>query len=299
MVSPALVPLLGALAALTSALTWAIITLLVRTVSPPFSSIAVNALRSLLGGALLLGAVAVTGGAARLFAVSPQAFAFLAISIVVAIGVGDTAFFESTQRLGVASAMTISTSYPLVATVLAAVLLAEPVSLHTIAGSLLTIVGLSLIVLSRPDEGCARVAFWPGVGAAALAALAWAVSVILMKVPLREVDATTAQAIRLPVAGAVLWATPWARGAVRELRACDRGTKWRLGIVGALTALSSVTFVAGLKYGGVAVASVLSSTAPMFAIPLGLLFLGERLSLRAVVGSAITVAGVILVQWRA
>lgn len=291
-------PLLGALAALASAFTWAIITLLVRTVSPPFSSVVVNAIRSLLGGALLLGAVAATGGTARLFAVSPQALAFLAVSIVVAIGVGDTVFFESTQRLGVGPAMTISTSYPLIATMLAAVLLAEPVSVRTIAGSLLTIVGLSLIVLSHSDEGCGKADFWPGVGTAALAALAWAVSVVLMKVPLREVDATTAQAIRLPVAGAVLCATPWARGTLRELRLCDRTTRWRLAIVGALTALSSVTFVAGLKYGGVAVASVLSSTAPMFAIPLGLLFLGERLSLRAAIGSAVTVAGVVLVQWR-
>jgi drug/metabolite transporter (DMT)-like permease len=40
------------------------------------------------------------------------------------------------------------------------------------------------------------------------------------------------------------------------------------------------------------VASVLSSTAPMFAIPLGTLFLGERITASAALGTAVTVAGV-------
>ena len=36
----------------------------------------------------------------------------------------------------------------------------------------------------------------------------------MMKAPLQEMDATAAQGVRLPVAAALLWVTPWARGAV-------------------------------------------------------------------------------------
>ena len=46
----------------------------------------------------------------------------------------------------------------------------------------------------------------------------------------------------------------------------------------------------------VAVAAVLSSTAPLFAIPFGLIFLGERLTTRAVIGTLVTVAGVTILQ---
>ena len=45
-----------------------------------------------------------------------------------------------------------------------------------------------------------------------------------------------------------------------------------------------------------AAASVLSSTAPMFAIPLAVAFLGERLTARAILGVAVTVGGIVVLQ---
>jgi drug/metabolite transporter (DMT)-like permease len=57
-----------------------------------------------------------------------------------------------------------------------------------------------------------------------------------------------------------------------------------------------VMFVVGVKHAGVAVTTVLSSTAPMFAIPLGMIFLGERLSAAAVLGTVVTVAGIAILQ---
>jgi hypothetical protein len=54
--------------------------------------------------------------------------------------------------------------------------------------------------------------------------------------------------------------------------------------------------LASLKYAGVVVATVLSSTAPMFAIPLGFFFLGERLTIGAMLGSAVTLLGIALLH---
>src|SRR5204863_10073 len=136
---------------------------------------------------------------------------------VTAIAIGDTVFFESTRALGLGRAMTISMTYPLGAAALAAAFLGEPVTLPIAAGALLTLGGIVLIVAPwaerAPDE---RFAF--GVGTATLASLAWAVSVVLVKAPLREMDAVTAQAIRLPLAALVLWATPWARALAQAER---------------------------------------------------------------------------------
>ena len=61
-----------------------------------------------------------------------------------------------------------------------------------------------------------------------------------------------------------------------------------------LTAVSSVMFVAGLKYAGVGVATVLSSTAPLFALPIGLLAFGEPVTWRSAAGAVTCVAGIAL-----
>jgi drug/metabolite transporter (DMT)-like permease len=290
-------PALGAALALGSAATWALTSLLVRTLNPHFNSVAVNAIRTIAGGALLLGWVVVLDGGAGLVAISARNAMLLVVSIVLAIGIGDTVFFESTRRLGLGRGMTIAMAYPLVAAALAAAFLGEAITLRLVAGSLLTLSGLGLIALSRAGDAAATDGWWMGVGGAVLAALAWGVSTVLLKMPLGEVEPVTAQAVRLPLAGALLFATPWARGAVRTLRESAAGVVARMAFLSALTALSSVMFVGSLKYADVAMATVLSSTAPMFAIPLGLIFLGERLSLRPLVGALVTVFGIAVLRW--
>jgi drug/metabolite transporter, DME family len=251
--------------------------------------------RSTIGGVILVVWVLVTAGAGAFTAISASAWVLLTLSIVVAIALGDTVFFESTRALGLARAMTISTTYPLGAAAIAALFLDEPITLPIVAGALVTLGGLVLIVApwaERPPEE----RFWFGVGTAAVASFAWALSTVLVKPPLAEMDAVTAQAIRLPLASAFLWLLPWARGTPRALAGSGRSALSRILVLGLITSVSSVMFVAGVKHAGVAVASVLSSTAPMFAIPLAVAFLGERLTARAVVGVAVTVGGIVVLQ---
>ena len=286
---------LGALASLGAALMWAVTSLLARSLMPELGSVSVNAIRSTIGGVLLVGWVLATAGAGVFTGITASAWVLLALSIVMAIALGDTVFFESTRALGLARAMTISTTYPLGAAAIAAVFLGEPVTLAIAVGALVTLGGLVLIVAPwaerAPEE---RFGF--GVATATLASLAWAVSTVLVKPPLAEMDAVTAQAIRLPLASASLWLTPWARSAPRALALSSRSARVRIVVLGVITAVSSVMFVAGVKHAGVAVASVLSSTAPMFAIPLAVVFLGERLTARALLGAAVTVAGIVVLQ---
>ena len=285
----------GALAALGSAVAWAVTSLLARSLMSELGSVGLNAIRSTIGGALLIAWVLATAGAGAFTAISASAWLLLGLSIVTAIALGDTVFFESTRAIGVGRAMTISTTYPLGAAVIAAAFLNEPVTVPIAVGSLVTMAGLVLIVAPwaerAPEER-----FWFGVGAAAIASLAWAVSTVLVKPPLSEMGPVTAQAIRLPVASMVLWLTPWARSVPRAFVRSSRAVQIRIAILGAITSVSSVMFVAGVKHAGVAVASVLSSTAPMFAIPFAVVFLGERITLRAFLGIVLTLAGIIVLQ---
>jgi drug/metabolite transporter (DMT)-like permease len=98
------------------------------------------------------------------------------------------------------------------------------------------------------------------------------------------------------VAAVLLWATPWSWRDGRALLCSGRGVGLRLAVLSVVTALSSVMYVLAVKHSGVAVAAVLSSTAPLFAVPLGVLFLGERVPPMAVVGTAVAVAGVVVLK---
>jgi DME family drug/metabolite transporter len=289
-------PTLGALCALGAALAWSITSLLARSLMPHYGSVTINAVRSGIAGALLILCVAATDGPGALVAMSGWTFVLLAISIVAAIGIGDTVFFESTRAIGLGRAMTIATTYPVGAALLAAGLYGERITTAVAVGTLLTLGGVALIVSVRVDGAARPARLWFGVGAAVLASVAWAVSTVMMKTPLGEIEPLTAQAIRLPLASALLWLTPWAWRSGAALRQAGRGPLLRIGVLSVITAVSSVLFVASLKYAGVAVGAVLSSTAPLFALALGVIFLGERASPWTVLGALVAVTGIVVLQ---
>ena len=158
---------------------------------------------------------------------------------------------------------------------------------------MVTLSGLVLIVSDRtpttPESVEGR-----GLALAVIAALAWAVSAVFIRAPLREVDPITVQAVRMPLTALLLWATPWARGTARTLWRERRVVGRQVLVLGALTAFSGVTWMASLKYAGVALSTVLSSTSPLFALPIGLLAFGERVTWRAATGAALCIAGITL-----
>jgi drug/metabolite transporter (DMT)-like permease len=287
-------PAFGAACALGAALAWSITSLLARTLMPHYGSVTINAVRSGIAGTLLIAGVLLIDGPGVLVTMSTTTFLMLAVSIVAAIGVGDSVFFESTRAIGLGRAMTIATTYPIGAALMAAALYGERITLPIAGGTLLTLGGVALIVAVRPEARPERL--WFGVGTAVVASVAWAVSTVMMKTPLQEIEPLTAQAIRLPLASALLFLTPWTRGAAAALREGGRGPLLRIGALSVITAASSVLFVASLKYAGVAVGSVLSSTAPLFALPLGVMFLGERVSPWTVLGALVAVAGIVVLQ---
>lgn len=290
-------PAFGAVWALLSALVWTLIGVSARALAPHFNALSVNMLRSAVGGVMLGVVVLAIGGVGNLGAVSAWAWVLLTVSVITAFAIGDTAFFESTKTIGLARAMTISMIYPLIASGLGVWLLGERITAPVAAGTLVTLAGLALIVSDRaPAGGPASGETRRGLGLALLSAVVWGVSPVMMTPAIREVDPVSIQAVRLPLAAGVLWVTPWARGAGARVRRDWRTVGPLLLAIGALTALSAVTWVAALKYAGITVTTVLSSTSPLFAIPIGLVAFGERVSARAVAGILLAVAGIVLLS---
>ena len=289
-------PVFGAACALASALSWAITSLLVRQLGNVCSMMTINAVRISLSGLVLL--VISLGGTAReeLAAMSAFTFLLVASSTVLAAGIGDSIFFECARVLGLGRAMTLAMIYPLMAAAFAAAFLGEPITLRSAAGAVTTLAGLGLIVTARSDAGGTHEGQRRAVLLSFVVALTWAASAIIMKPAMRELSPLTAQGVRLPLVAAFLWLMPWSRAGLPRLLAAGRPVVAPLTVLTALTAISSMTWIAGLKYSDVVVATVLSSTSPMFALGLGAMFLGERLSPAAVLGALLTIAGIVVLD---
>jgi drug/metabolite transporter (DMT)-like permease len=161
----------------------------------------------------------------------------------------------------------------------------------------LTLVGVAWVIRERqPDATAADDArLRAGVAFGVLAAVCQAAGNVLTKLGAADASALAVSVVRLTAGGLGLGVQLAVAGrlleAVRPLG--DRVLAPRL-IVGTFlgTYLGIWLMNAGLKGADVGVASTLNSTSPIFVLPLAVVLLGERVSLRAVVGAIVAVAGV-------
>ena len=93
------------------------------------------------------------------------------------------------------------------------------VGVPRLAGIGLVIGGLALIIAGRGQDGPrGSLARRRGVLLVFLAAASWALSATIMKPALLQVPVLAGTALRIPMAGLVLWLTPWTRGTIDAIR---------------------------------------------------------------------------------
>ena len=285
---------LGILAGLGSGLNWAVTSFLIRSLLGRLAPVEVSAIRSTVGGGILLAAAIAAGQGADMLQAPLWVVLSLWTAILLAMGLGDTLFFRSMDYLGLTPALSLSLINPLLTTLTGIVIYGEPMTLARLVGIGLVIGGLGLIVSGREEDGARGPhATRLGLPLVFLAAASWAFSATIMKPALRQVPVLAGTALRIPMAGLVLWMTPWTRGALNAIRASTPAERLRLAIVCFLNAVGSGLFTITIRSGGVAVGNALASTAPLFAIPLEVVILKRRPSTRTIVGAVLTVSGII------
>jgi drug/metabolite transporter (DMT)-like permease len=288
---------MGVVGGLGSAITWATISILARALSDTLSPAGINAFRSTVGGLVVLVVAVAAGYGGEIVRMPLWAVLALGLSITIGYAIGDTLFFEGMQHLGVTRAHTLSMVHPLLTTLVGIGLLGEPITWRRALGILLVLGGIALIVTGEKDrEAETTTAHRRGIRLVLTAAVTWTLAAVLLKAPLGVVSAMAATAVRSPMGGLILWITPWTRGtwrAVRESRGREAG---RLLALCLLSAMSAFLFTLGIKYGGVAVGTVLSTTSPLFTIPMEIAILGRRPTRRTIRGAVTTVLGIALVS---
>ncbi|MFB6082591.1 MAG: EamA family transporter [Halanaeroarchaeum sp.] len=225
------------------------------------------------------------------------AMALFVAAGVVGTALGRLAIFTGIHRVG-ASINTAAVSIrPLFATLLAAVLLAEPVGLHTAVGIVILVVGLATLAFSRGGD----LSGWQPVDLVfpLAAALFFAVGNVARRFGLLAFDSVTLlEAVALNEVGSLVGLSLFAVATSRrDVLHAPRRTYAYFAGSGVITALALLSLFAALQRGRVAIVDPLAATAPLFTTVFAAVLLRdlERVTARVVLGAALVVVGVAVI----
>lgn len=314
---------MGELASLSASGVWAAASLMFARLGKTVSALALNWLKCVIALVLMVIVLLILEGTVWPDSLNLSQTVILAISGLVGLTVGDTAFFHALNRLGPRRTLLISALSPPMTAVMAVPVLGEPLGFSMLLGMTLTMGGVIWVILERhpnKDRETESGATPTAVTATATAttgdekqpkrfsrqlkigvlfglgyAFCQALGNVLTKLGGGHITALEISVVRLffGILGLTL-----ILGATRRLMTVaiplkDRRTAW---LVIAATFFGTFLGIwlmnAGLRYTYTGIASTLASTSPIFVLPLAYFFDGEKLTLRSVAGAFIAVSGV-------
>jgi drug/metabolite transporter (DMT)-like permease len=293
---------IGALAALASSFTWSAGSAVYARLSREYAPSQVSFTRALVAlplfffSALVLERVDLQQSLSQL--ASGNAF-WLVMSMIASYGLGDVAFLWSTRALGIPGALAIASSYPFWSAFAGYLFQGEVLSPTKIAGITCTVTGTILVVLVGYHHRQKNATHWldrfeVGLGLGFLTSLCWALNTFSVARGGQGLSPNVANTVRMLVA---LVLCPIIGYFI--LRKWRGGISWKrfkpLGWIFVLEAYGgSFFFMYGLSHAPLAVASALSSLAPVISVPAAWAGKHEPVSWIKAMGVCIAVVGAVL-----
>jgi DME family drug/metabolite transporter len=217
--------------------------------------------------------------------------------VIIGLVLGDTLYIKGMGIIGASKALPISITYPIFVLPFSATIIGESLSILTIGGVFITVMGLYLITApqrgSERASGAMRKRHWWGVSLILAASLCWAVGTMSLRFAMVDLDPILAGAIRMPFMTLVLFAIVNFRRSAAKVWNHGLRSLTILALAGILgIGLGGLLFMVGVKNAGAARTAILSATAPLFGVPLSMLMLRERITLKIVLGTILCVVGI-------
>lgn len=298
----------GELLGLIAAIIWATSNTLLRMQTARLGAVAVNFWRCVVTIPFFILLFLIVRDPGALRELAPLTLLYIVLGVCIGMVTGDTLQYHAIKLIGVSRSMPISGCFPLFTVFFAWLLNGEPIRAQVLGGAVVVMIGVLLI--SLPKRSAARVGIIAapapvavdrtnliGIAFSLIAAICWSLSTVVQSKALTHSDPITVNLVRMPVAACVLLVASRGRANI-PLRQFGGRTFLFLAIIGIFgTGLASIAYLGALKIAGAGRTAVLGATAPLFALPLSVLLLGERPGLRAVMGTLLTVLGIALVVW--
>lgn len=294
-VTPELV--LGTAAGFVASAMWAISVVVYRSQSKEIRPLAISSIKMWVALAFM-SIVVILPFRTSPFFVPIESLFYLALSISLGAVIGDTIYLTSQERIGVSYAFPIAMSFPILTYFLAIVFLGDVLVPSRLLGTVVTVGGLILISREQnmADENGLSAKLDPlGIALAFLTMVMFATGTVLLDIGVTAVDPIDANFVRVVFGSAEF--VPLFLVARHQGMPMPTPRAAKIVAVAGLfgMAIGSLLYVWMVKLIGAAMGSVIGSTSPLFAVPISVLYLKERLTALAAVGVLATVVGVMLV----
>ena len=232
---------------------------------------------------------------------APQRWLLLGLSSLVGFAISAPLLLRAFQTIGPRLTMLIASTSPIYAAFMAWLFLGEGLPPYTFVGIALVLGGVFLVVSAGVlgPFSVERATYRKGLATAFGAALAQGASFVLMAEGVAGgYPAMSASIIRTVVGIALLGAFIGLRGKLRSnlslVAAEPRALAFLTLASLAGPVIGTTLLLVSLQFTSVGISSTLTSTTPIFLIPISFVIFGEAITARACFGTIVAVAGVAL-----
>ncbi|MCG9726590.1 DMT family transporter [Vibrio brasiliensis] len=288
----------GEMAAIGAAIAWAVATWIYSQFSHRFSALQLNIVKGVIASAMMLMVLPFEGAVEP--SIETQHLIILAVSGVVGIAIGDSAYFASLKRIGANKTLLLESLAPPLSGVLALLALGSVLSVQSWLGVVVTTLAVTYVIF-QPSEANSEMS-WSGVAFGLLASVCQASGVVISHYALVAGDLPpllgafirlTVGVLAVMVVINLFEANPY-KGIKQHLKELTSGALlWLIGAIFVGTFLALWLQQVALKHANPAIAQTLIATSPLFILIIYLIK-GQRVSAKSALGTLVAVGGISL-----
>lgn len=291
-------PIIGELAALSTALCWAFGSTFFTISGSRIGSANVNRGRLIAAGILLCISHLIISGRLLPLDASLDRWVWLGLSGLVGFIIGDGMLFEAFVLIGPRLSMLMMSLVPIISALFAWLFMGEKLKLVEIFAILMTLAGIFWVIAEKNKTTQSQhgkklaLGIMMGIGGA----LGQAFGLILSKKGLEGgFPALSGNVIRVTTAAVAIWLIAFFSGKTRSTiqSFSDKRASWSLAggaffgpFIGVWLSLISI------KYARLGIATTFMSVTPIFLIPISRIVFGDKITIGSIMGTIIAVAGV-------
>jgi drug/metabolite transporter (DMT)-like permease len=285
--------------AFLTAIIWAFATIMFKKSGETVHPIMLNLFKDVLGFVLLIPTAFILGQE-LLHSVPLADYILLLASGVIGIGIADTFYFMSLNRMPAGLIAIIACLYSPFVIALSVIFLGETLTVLQISGAVMIVLAVLTGVTRKGLKDTTTRDLVIGITFGVIAVGANASGIVMIKHLLEHSPLLWVTVTRL-LAGIVslsliLLVFPNRRKIVRSIHSVG---SWKYTLTGSFfaTYLAMVLWLAGMKYAQASIASALNQTSNLFVFLFAFLILKEGIDTRRTVGILMGVAGAVLVSF--
>ncbi len=294
---------IGEVAAIGAAIVWACATWIYGQFGHRFSAMQLNIIKGFVASVMML--IVMPLIPMPEFELSANHFWILAISGIIGIAIGDSAYFAALKRIGANKTLLLESLAPPLSGVLALMFLGAALTLQSWLGVVITTLAVTFVVFQPSNsvsDDSTNQAQWIGIGYGLVASVCQASGVVISHYALvsGDIPPILGALIRLTIGVlAVMMIIPFVE---RKPYSSIKRDLWDMTKLDKLWLLSAIfvgTFLAlwlqqiALKNANPAIAQTLIATSPVFILVIYALK-GEKVSKQSLIGTLAAVGGISL-----